>query len=277
MKSVISFFRSLVALLVVGLSFGTLNVFQILTLPVRFFSVRLFRKLLFRYALVCAGVCHWWMMKVYRFRPKFILDPMPPGENAIIICNHQAFADVVVMLQFSMLLRRPGDLKYFVKDSLKWLPGPGWSLWFYDSIFLKRNWDTDTRKIEKAFAHIKDYDLSFLLMTFPEGTRQTPKKLAASQKYMRSLGIEPFQNVLCPRSKGLWATTQALGNRIDAIYDLTIDYNLPQAPSFWKFISGTLPDYTLRVRRYPMGEVPMTQDAQKNWLIERFREKDKTR
>lgn len=272
----ISFLKSFLSFLIVVISFGVLNVFQILTLPVRIFSIKLFRKLLSHYAAACAGFCDWWMLRVYKFKPKFKMDPLPIGENAIVIANHQAFADAIVLLQFSVRLRRPGDIKMFAKNNMKWLPGPGWSLWFYDSIFLKRNWNSDAKNIEKSFAHLRKHDFPFLLTLFPEGTRLTPQKLKESKRYMISKGMVPLNSHLCPRAKGIWAATQALGDRIDAVYDLTIDYHTAKPPSFWKFISGDTPDYTLRVKRYPISDVPKDEESQRQWLIERFREKEKT-
>lgn len=273
LKLIKSNLKSFVAIIVVGASFGTLNVFQMATLPVRLFSVTTFRKLLFVYAKYCAGICHWWMMSVYKFNPKFNFDKLPDGENALVIANHQAFADIIAIMQLSVILGRPGDLKYFVKDSLKWLPGPGWSLWFYDSIFLKRNWNSDTQVIAKSFEHIKKHELPFLLMTFPEGTRLTAKKLKSSQEFMKSRGMVPFTKCLFPRSKGFEATLSELTNEIDAIYDLTIDYG-GRAPSFWNFVSGDFGNYTLTVKRYPFSEIPNKPELQRQWLVERFREKN---
>jgi lysocardiolipin and lysophospholipid acyltransferase len=270
----VNFFRSLVSLLVVGLAFGTLNVFQILSAALGIFSKKAMRASLFFLAQVCSDFCVWWLIRVYGYTPKLEIDKIPPGENAVLICNHQAFADVVVIMHFASLFRRVGHLKFFVKDSLKWLPGPGWSLWFYDSIFLKRNWDSDTAKINRMFSHIKTNNLPFWIVTFPEGTRATPKKLAASSNYMSALGLEPFKHHLCPRTKGFWATTEHLKDRIDAVYDLTIDYHTPHAPSFWSFLAAKKPALSLRVKRYAFKEIPTTQEAQKKWLIDRFREKD---
>ncbi len=270
----VGFVRSFLALLVVGLSFGILNIFQILSAIVGIFSKTAMRKSLFYLAEVCSDICIWWMVKVFRMHPDFQIDHLPKGENALLLSNHQAFADVVVIMHFASLHRRVGHLKFFVKESLRWIPGPGWSLWFYDSIFLKRNWDSDTAKINSTFAHIRDNNLPFWIVSFPEGTRATPTKLEASARYMKSMGQEPFRRHLCPRTKGVWATLQQMRDRIDAVYDLTIDYNVKPAPSFWSFFSGTLPIFTLKVKRYPINELPDTMEAQKLWLIERFREKD---
>jgi len=270
----IRFLRSALSVLVLALSFGTLNVFQIFSLLIGIFSKPAMRRFRFYLAELCSDVCIWWLVRVYGMRPKFHFDHLPPGENALLIANHQVFADVCVLMHFGSIFRRVGDLKFFAKDSLRWLPGPGWSLWFYDSIFLKRNWDSDTSRIEKTFAHIKNNDLHFWIVSFPEGTRATPAKLAASTRYMQTLGIEPLRHHLCPRTKGVWATLDQLRGRVEAVYDLTIDYHLPKAPSLWSFISGTLPNYSLTVKRYPISEVPSEPEAQKQWLIDRFREKE---
>lgn len=261
-------------MVVVIVAFGLLNICQVLTLPLYLFSESLFHRTLFWLAEKCSDTCVWWMHHVLKMKPVVEADPLPAGENVVLICNHQSFSDVVITMYLASLYRRVGHLKFFVKDSIKYLPGPGWGLQFNGSIFLKRNWESDIKSLSKAFAHIRDKKLPFWLVSFPEGTRATPAKIAASQNYMRSMGLVPLKHRLCPRSKGFTATLQQLGNKIDAIYDVTIDYRTPKPPNLWNFVSGLPPYFSLKIKRYPYSQIPTTPEGQKIWLIERFREKD---
>ena len=74
-------------------------------------------------------------------------------------------------------------MKWFVKDILKWIPGPGWGMVMIDCIFLKRNWARDKQDVLDLFSKFKRDDIPVFLVSFLEGTRATPEKLAQSQQY----------------------------------------------------------------------------------------------
>lgn len=44
-----------------------------------------------------------------------------------------------------------GDMKWMVKDIIKYVPGVGWGMLFLDCIFVKRDWTTDKESIRKTF------------------------------------------------------------------------------------------------------------------------------
>ena len=115
------------------------NGIQMLSLLVRPFSTRAFRKI----NRACADA--WWGMCVSgakRLNGSQILvtgADIPFREDAIVVSNHQQMPDITTIMAFAKTKGRLGDLKFFVKDILKWVPGVGWGMLFLDCLFIKRN------------------------------------------------------------------------------------------------------------------------------------------
>lgn len=108
-------------------------------------------------------------------------DRLPLRENALVIANHNCYLDWLLLFSLAKRKGRLGCCKFFAKDAVKYIPGMGWGLVLADSIFLKRDWMRDQGTIEKTFRRIKEHDLPMWIISFPEGTRLTPDKLAESQ------------------------------------------------------------------------------------------------
>ena len=152
---------------------------------------------------------------------RFVGDRPPWRENALIISNHQTMLDVLIMLCLAWRCGRVEDLKFFVKDVVKWVPGPGWGMRFLDCVFVKRDWARDKAGIRRLFQKFKAQDIPVLLVCFVEGTRSTPDKLARSQAFARERGRYVPQHTLVPRTKGFVASMVGLRDHIDAVYDVT--------------------------------------------------------
>ena len=117
------------------------NAMQMASLVVLPFSPRLFRLI----NRNCAGnwwnLGRWWTEGFYGIRPEFRGDAIPPKENAIVVCNHQCMTDIVALWSLAWRKGRLGDMKFAVKEVLKYVPGIGWGMLFLDCLFLKRNWE----------------------------------------------------------------------------------------------------------------------------------------
>lgn len=259
-----------VVLLVVLVFVNFLQMVSVLIFP---FSQRAFRA----FNRACAGF--WWGSCVicvrYINRAKLVLtgDPIPYRENAIVIANHANMSDILLLLMLAYESGRIADLKWFVKDVLKYVPGIGWGMLFLDCIFVKRNWESDKEKIKKVFAKFEKNDIPFWLISFVEGTRFTKEKSAQSQKYAREKQLPILDNVLLPRTKGFTATIKGLGANAAAVYDITIGH-IGEVPSLWDVITRKNNSFHLHVRRYPTSELPEDEKELSNWLITRFCEKD---
>ena len=249
------------------------NMVQMASLIIRPFSLKLFRKV----NTLCAGswwgLCVFFQERLYRIRPVFTGDVIPERENAFLIVNHQGMTDILVLFGLAIRKKRLGNMKYFVKDVLKYVPGMGWGMLFLDCLFLKRNWEQDQDRINRTFGKFKREDIPIWLVSFVEGTRISAAKVEASQRYAQSKGLPEFNNVLLPRTKGFVAVVKNLRDHLDAIYDVTIIY--PNGtPSLWQVVQGLVREFHLDVRRFPVDTLPTSDAGLSEWLLMRFREKD---
>ena len=200
-------------------------------------------------------------------------DALPADDNALIIVNHQTMADVPLLMALAAQYGRLGDLKWFVKDTLKWVPGVGWGMVFLDCIFVKRDWTRDKESIEATFSRNVREKVPMWLISFSEGTRLTPGKLEASQQFSADRGFPETRHVMTPRPKGFVASVQGLGSHLDAVYDVTIGYEAA-VPSLWQFAIGLAPVSHVHVTRFARDELPPSEVALGDWLRARFVEKD---
>jgi 1-acyl-sn-glycerol-3-phosphate acyltransferase len=168
---------------------------------------------------------------------------------------------------------RLGDMKWFVKAPIKYVPGIGWGMAFLDCLFVERDWAADRASIEHTFESLVKGDVPVWLISFVEGTRITPKKLTASQNYARDKGLEPTQHVMLPRTKGFVATVTGLRDHVAAVYDVTIGYP-DGVPTMWQYVKGASRQAHLHVRRFAVESLPQGEAELSNWLIDRYREKD---
>lgn len=200
-------------------------------------------------------------------------DDVPVRENAIVFANHQQMTDITFLMAYARTKDRLGDLKWFVKKAVKYVPGVGWGLSFLDCPFLERNWAEDRSSIERTFASLVRDRVPMWLITFPEGTRLTAEKLESSRAWAEKQGLPLPNHTLVPRTKGFVATVQALRTHATAVYDLTLGYE-EGVPSLWQYIQGFARKAHLHVRRYPIDSLPSDDDGIARWLQERFREKE---
>ena len=249
------------------------NVIQTASIVIKLFSQTAFRRVNRWIANLWWGWCALIAEKVYC--TKFIMsgDDVPVRENAIVVLNHQAMADITVMLSFARSKKRLGDLKWFVKDVFKYVPGVGWGMLFLDCLFVKRNWMDDRDHIHRVFDKIIKYRIPFWLMVFGEGTRVSPSKIVLSQQYAGERGFTPLQHVLFPRTKGFVATVQALNGHVQAVYDVTIGY-VGGVPTLWQWIKGYVRRVNVHVRRFLIDDLPEERDAISAWLVRLYEEKD---
>jgi 1-acyl-sn-glycerol-3-phosphate acyltransferase len=203
----------------------------------------------------------------------FTGDEVAKGENALLIANHQQMPDIPAIMKFCKTKGRLGDMKYFVKKQLKWVPGMGWGMQFLDCLFIDRDWASDSEKIRRTFDRLVNGKVPVHLVSFVEGTRLTLPKLEAAQAYAREHGFTEPRHTLVPRSKGFSASVEGLRNHITAVYDLTIAYEVG-IPSLWQYLKGLVRRIHVHVRRFPIEELPQSADDLRRWLLARWDEKN---
>jgi lysocardiolipin and lysophospholipid acyltransferase/lysophosphatidic acid acyltransferase/lysophosphatidylinositol acyltransferase len=209
----------------------------------------------------------------YGVRVIFTGDEVPMRENALLIANHQQMPDIPAIMKFCKTKARLGDMKYFVKKQLKWVPGMGWGMQFLDCLFIDRDWASDREQIRKTFARLVDGNVPVHLVSFVEGTRFTTAKLEAAQAYATENGLPVPRHTLVPRSKGFSASVEGLRSHVTAVYDLTIAYE-QGVPTLWQYLKGLVQRIHVHVRRFPIEELPKSAVDLREWLLSRWDEKN---
>jgi 1-acyl-sn-glycerol-3-phosphate acyltransferase len=199
----------------------------------------------------------------------------------LVNCNHQSWVDILVLQH--LLNRRIPLLKFFLKQQLIFVPVIGLAWWALDFPFMRRHSPADLRRHpEKRFDDLETTRRAcrkFALvptsvMNFAEGTRFTPAK----HRSQRS----PYRHLLKPKAGALALALGVLGERFDALLDVTIVY--PEgAPTFWHFLCGNVSAVVVRAQRVPIpgalrhGDYtgdPAYRHAFQAWLQNMWQEKD---
>ncbi len=276
LKDTTGIFASVRGVAILILGFATLlpvNLLQLLSLVLLPFSAKAFRAV----NRWCADT--WWGLCVTgaeRFNHTEVLfsgDDVPMRENALLASNHQQMPDITAIMKFARTKDRLGDLKFFVKKQLKWVPGMGWGMQFLDCLYIDRDWTSDRETIRKTFSRLVDGNVPVYLVSFVEGTRLTLPKLETARDYARQHGMYEPRHTLVPRTKGFTASVEGLRSHIDAVYDLTIGYEVG-VPSLWQYIKGLVEHIHVHVRRFDIDSLPESADGLRQWLLDRWEEKD---
>lgn len=217
-----------------------------------------------------------WMALVNRTRWRVSgLDGLRRKGWYLIGSNHQSWADILVLQK--IFCGRIPFLKFFIKRELIYVPIMGLAWWALDFPFLRRQGDGKsvakdleaTRKACEKFRLIPTSVLSFV-----EGTRFTQLK----HKQQHS----PYMHLLKPKTGGIAMALETMGERFDALLDVTIIY--PRGvPNFWDVLSGRFHEVIVNVHKIQIpqhlrhvidaSDANYRQQLQK-WMSEIWAEKD---
>jgi 1-acyl-sn-glycerol-3-phosphate acyltransferase len=199
----------------------------------------------------------------------------------LVNCNHQSWVDILVLQH--LFNRRIPLLKFFLKQQLIWVPVMGLAWWALEFPFMRRHSEeylkihpemrgkdqATTRKACEKFALIPTSVMNFL-----EGTRFTPAK------HLRQKS--PYKHLLKPKAGGMALALNAMGDKFQAILDVTIVYP-DGALDFWQFLRGKLKRISVRVRTLPVPQHlvqgdyagdPAVREAYQQWVHQMWLEKD---
>ncbi len=168
----------------------------------------------------------------------------------LVNCNHQSWVDILVLQH--LFNRRIPLLKFFLKQQLIWVPIMGLAWWALEFPFMRRHSEeflkkhpemrgkdqATTRKACEKFALIPTSVMNFL-----EGTRFTRAKHQRQQS--------PYKHLLKPKAGGIALALNAMGDKFQAILDVTIVYP-DGTPTFTQFLSGKLRRVIVRVHPLPV-------------------------
>ena len=209
------------------------------------------------------------------------IEELNPRSWYLVNCNHQSWVDILVLQH--LLNRRIPLLKFFLKQQLIWVPVMGLAWWALEFPFMRRHSEEflkkhpemrgkdqeTTRKACEKYALIPTSVMNFL-----EGTRFT------ASKHQRQ--NSPYKHLLKPKAGGIALALNAMGNKFQAILDVTIVYP-DGAPDFWQFLTGNVQRITVRVRTLPVPQElargdyagnPAVREAYQQWTHQMWLDKD---
>jgi 1-acyl-sn-glycerol-3-phosphate acyltransferase len=215
---------------------------------------------------------------------------IPPGLNRngcyLVLSNHQSWVDVVVLQR--CFNRQLPFFRFFLKDTLIWVPFLGVAWWALDMPFMRRvsreqiirRPGLKGKDLENArIACEKFRDVPVSMTNFPEGTRFSVEK--------REQKNSPYQNLLMPRIGGVGQVLYALGESLDAMIDVAILYpetgKAGETPTFWQLVSGQISHIVVRARQI---EIPQSLRGRsfrtdrnfrrelETWMNQAWQEKD---
>mmetsp|Transcript_13659 Transcript_13659/g.20689 ORF Transcript_13659/g.20689 Transcript_13659/m.20689 type:complete len:349 (-) Transcript_13659:953-1999(-) len=237
----------------------------------------------FLYAKIASFFCalafiFWCLLIEYNLDIEFSGDILPKHENALLISNHIADTDFILLMNIAARHGMLGNLKYFAKDSLKYFPIVGWGMYITNMIFLKRNWNRDKTSIENTFKYFIENNIPLWMVNFLEGTRMRKSKLEESIAYQQKNKLNVTSNVMCPRVKGFVAMVQGLrDHQVDYIYDITFCFADGRFSIMSVLLGMVNPNHRLLInlKRIPITDLPQDDEGIKKWCYHRFEEKDK--
>lgn len=241
---------------------------------------------------VLVGISEIWIQNNYRisvlmydikFEIKGLENPnISYDKSYMIISNHQSWADVYVIQ--SVLNRKIPFIRFFIKNSLKWVPILGQAWVALDFPFVKRSKKEDliknpelatkdlqnVREVCKKYSHIP-----FSILNFVEGTRRTPEKMLKLAKK------NPYRYLLRPHSGGVSVVATEIKDFLHGFLDLTLVYPEDRS-SFYDLMRGNVKAIQVIVEFIPIAEVPIEESPQyaamskkmKRWIDERWVQKD---
>lgn len=146
-----------------------------------------------------------------------------PGRSYLLMCNHQSWADILVLCD--ALQGRIRFPRFFLKRELIWVPIIGLGCWALDMPFMKRHSreaiarnpalrGDDLRATREFCEKYRSQPITVIM--FPEGTRFTEAK--------RAHKASPYRNLLRAKSAGMAFTLDAMGEQFAGLIDVTIAY-----------------------------------------------------
>ena len=156
----------------------------------------------------------------------------------LVSSNHQSWVDILVLQK--VFHGRAPFLKFFLKRQLLYVPVIGLAWWALDFPFMRRRSGSRSKDLASARLACERFrQIPTSVINFLEGTRFNRAKHDAQQS--------PYRHLLKPKVGGLATALGAMGERFDALLDVTIVYP-SGVPRFWDLLSGQMKEVVVRVR-----------------------------
>ena len=162
-----------------------------------------------------------------------------------LVANHCSGVDILILQ--GAFNRKIPHLKFFMKDSLKWIPFAGQVCYLSNYPLIKRYTPSQIRKNPKLMHenvqsvinschNLKKQPTT--IINFLEGTRLTPEKHKKSKS--------PYKNLLPPQAGGTAIVLNELQHEIKQVLDVTISYK--KGATLVDFITGNIPKISIRYK-----------------------------
>lgn len=215
------------------------------------------------------------------------LEQLDKHGSYLVVANHQSWADIPILQ--GVIEPRAPMLKFFIKKELIYVPILGAAWWALDFPFMKRyskeflakhpeKRGEDVAETRKMCERFKDSPVC--VMSFVEGTRFS----SAKAKRQRS----SYQHLLKPKAGGAALVMNSMGQHIDTLIDVTINYHQAgrseRGVSIWQLFSGQLKRISIDIQAYPIpkhfSEGDYEHDAQlraeiQAWISDIWQRKDR--
>ena len=175
-------------------------------------------------------------------------DDVRPDGHYLIISNHVSWVDIFAL--FRAFHGHAAFIRFFLKSQLFWAPIVGQACWALEFPFMRRytpeylakhpeKRGADLATTRKACQRYRNFPVAML--NFVEGTRFSKSK--------RDEQKSPYRHLLLPRTGGISFVLAALGDQLDAMYDVTLAYPPGGEVTMWQFVSGRVPKIIIDARR----------------------------
>ncbi len=180
------------------------------------------------------------------------LENLSMKKNYLVISNHQSWSDILILQK--LLNRKVPMLRFFIKQSLIWVPVLGLAWWALDYPFMKRYSKAEIAKkphlagkdVEATIKACEKYKtIPVSVMNFVEGSRFTEKKRVKNKSN--------YKNLLNPRPGGTGLVLTSMGDYLSDILNFTIKYGNNRR-RFWDFLSGRVKEITVVVEKIPVTD-----------------------
>ncbi|GBP82660.1 Lysocardiolipin acyltransferase 1 [Eumeta japonica] len=142
-------------------------------------------------------------------------------------------------------------------------------------LYVKRDWRRDQRGLSEFLDYYRRLRHACRIVLFPEGTDLSDDNRRRSDRYAALRNLPCYEYVLHPRTTGwtaLCSRSKEIG--LKAVYDVTLAYDHPPQTEA-DMLLGRLPRHVhFFVKRYTAEALPEDDISLKNWLNDRWREKE---
>lgn len=198
-------------------------------------------------------------------------------EHMIAIANHTVEVDWLLLWLAIDKYGALASAKAMVKKVIRTFPIMGWTYLLNEFVFLERNWDRDQDTLRAGMDNFLTFNRPVTVLMFCEGTRFTPDKFAAAQKFAASKGLEAFKHHLMPRSRGFECCVSHLNqmksDKLTALYNvqIAVPHDSPD-PTFLSLLRGLPVRGDVFLQRIPIRSIAAGQEQQ--FLMKLYRGKD---